>query len=409
MIITKPYSIPKNVVFEAWKQVKKNKGSAGIDGQSIESFETNLQDNLYKIWNRMSSGSYMPKAVRLCEIPKSDGKIRILGIPTVSDRVAQMTVKMILEPSVDKIFHEDSYGYRPAKSAKDALEVARKRCWQMNWVIDLDIKGFFDNIDHSLMMKAVERHTKEPWILLYVKRWLSAPAQGKDGKIKERDKGTPQGGVISPLLANLFLHYAFDSWMVRKFGELPFERYADDILVHCYTEKQALYVLKSISQRLKECGLNLHPDKTKIAYCKDDNRKGTSEHIKFDFLGYQFRPRRSKNNQTGQMFDGFNPAISPKATKAIGQTIRSWELPKRSPMSLIEISDWINPIVRGWINYYGAFCKSELLPILRQIEYVIAKWAIRKFKRFHRKLGSAYKWLASIAKREPNLFAHWVN
>ena len=403
----KPYQISKHLVLEAWKRVKKNRGAAGVDGQSIEIFEEHLQDNLYKLWNRMSSGSYFPSAVRLCDIPKSDGKIRTLGIPTVSDRIAQMVVKLILEPHLETLFHQDSFGYRHGKSAIDALGVARKRCWQKNWVIDLDIKEFFDSIDHELMIKAVKAHTKESWILLYIERWLKVPAQGEDGKLNDRTKGTPQGGVISPLLANLFLHYAFDCWMVRTFPDLPFERYADDLLVHCFTEKQALYVLENIRRRFKECGLTIHPDKTKIVYCKDDVRKGGAKHTKFDFLGYQFRSRSSKNSKTGQMFAGFNPAISPNALKAIRATIRSWNLTKRTPMSLKEIACWINPVVRGWIQYYGAYCKSALISVLRQLEFSLARWAMRKFKRFHRKMLRALRWLSSISQREPQLFAHW--
>ena len=354
----------------------------------------------------MSSGSYIPPAVLLCEIQKSDGKVRTLGIPTVADRVAQMVVKMTLEPQVEPHFHQDSYGYRPRRSAQQAVGVARRRCWQMNWVIDIDIKGFFDSIDHELMMRAVRKHTTESWILLYIERWLKAPAQRKDEKPKERTRGTPQGGVISPLLANIFLHHAYDSWMQKKFSNLPFERYADDILVHCYSEEQAKFVLGSIRERLKRCGLELHPSKTKIVYCKDDQRKEDSKQVSFDFLGYEFRARKCRNEQTGQLFMGFNPAISTRAKRTMRQRLRSWRLPKRTPMSLEEVAKWINPKMRGWINYYGAYCKSALQPILRLLDYHLAKWAMKKFKRYHRRRVRALRWLYTVYRRDPTLFAH---
>ena len=316
MTEAKSFRIPKQLVYSAFKRVKANGGAAGVDGESISEFEAMIGDNLYKIWNRMSSGSYYPAPVRLHEIPKSDGKKRTLGIPTVGDRVAQTVVKMILEPKVEPHFHPDSYGYRAGKSAVEAVGIARQRCWKYNWVIDLDIKGFFDNIDHSLMMGIVEKYTQESWVLLYVKRWLEAPAQDKEGRTVERSKGTPQGGVISPLLANLFLHEAFDQWMSEQFPTLPFERYADDAIVHCRTEKQARYVLQCIRNRLAQYRLELHPEKTVIVYCKDDNRKEEHEHTKFTFLGYEFRPRLSKN-KNGNMFVGFTPALSTKAKKSI--------------------------------------------------------------------------------------------
>ena len=224
----KPYAISKQVVWEAYQEVKANHGAAGVDGQSIEAFETDLKGNLYKIWNRMSSGSYFPPPVRLVEIPKASGGTRPLGIPTVGDRVAQMVVKMHLEPLVEPQFHPDSYGYRPGKSALDAVATARERCWRSDWVIDLDIKGFFDNLGHELVMKAVRHHAEAPWVLLYIERWLKAPVERQDGSREERTKGSPQGSVVSPLLANLFMHYAFDLWMRRTYPDIRFERYADD-------------------------------------------------------------------------------------------------------------------------------------------------------------------------------------
>jgi RNA-directed DNA polymerase len=318
-----------------------------------------------------------------------------------------MTAALVLEPKVEPHFHPNSYGYRPGKSAIEAVGVARQKCWWYDWVIDLDIQGFFDSIDHGLMLGAVRKYTDEPWLLLYVERWLKVPGQGADGKLAPRDRGTPQGGVISPLLANIFLHEAFDRWMQEAFPTLPFERYADDIIVHCKTEKQARYVLARIQKRLESWKLKLHPEKTKIVYCKDKNRTGSSEHTKFDFLGYEFRARKARNHRTGEIFGAFIPAIRPKALKAIRNTIRSWRLTRRTSMSLEEIAEDINPVVRGWVQYYGVSCRSALAPVLRSVEFALAKWAMRKFKTVHRKLVRALGWLAAIAKRQPELFAHW--
>ena len=332
---TKPFDISKHVVWEAYLRVKANKGAAGIDEQSIADFERELKNNLYKIWNRMSSGSYFPPPVRTVSIPKSGGGLRKLGIPTVGDRIAQMVVKLYLEPEVEAHFHPDSYGYRPGKSALDAVGQARERCWKYDYVIDLDIKGFFDNLEHSLIMRAVKKHTNSEWMLLYIERWLKAPIQLEDGTLVERDHGTPQGSVISPLLANLFMHHAFDKWMQENHPYAPFERYADDVVVHCKSEQQAKYVLTAIAKRLAQCKLELHPEKTKIVYCKYGKRKGSYEHERFDFLGFTFRPRLSKDKK-GRYFVNFSPAISDKAAKTISGTIRSWRLHLRSDRTLEE-------------------------------------------------------------------------
>lgn len=279
----KPFDISKYAVFEAYKRVKANKGSEGIDDESIEDFEENLEDNLYKIWNRMSSGTYFPPPVKAVDIPKDNQEVRRLGVPTVSDRIAQSVVKAYLEPVLEPIFHKDSYGYRPGRSTIEAIGIVRERCWKYDWVLDIDIQGFFDNMDHDLVMKAVNHHTQEKWILLYVERWLKAPMILKDGTEVKRGKGTPQGGVISPLMSNLFMHYAFDKWMDRNFPNSPFVRYADDMVIHCKTEEQANSLLEALSMRLKECKLELHPKKTKIVYCKDDRRPGDYPNKKFDF------------------------------------------------------------------------------------------------------------------------------
>lgn len=408
MTKAKPYAISKQVVWEAYKKVKANRGAAGVDGQSLVVFEKDLKNNLYKIWNRMSSGSYFPPPVRLVEIPKgTTGATRPLGIPTVSDRIAQMVVKSTLEPQVEPHFHADSYGYRPGKSALDAVGITRQRCWRQDWVIDLDIKGFFDNLDWNLILRAVRHHTDVPWVLLYVERWLKAPVQRKDGRLENRTKGSPQGAVISPLLANLFMHYAFDEWLRRHYPSIQFARYADDAVIHASSLSQAEHVLCSLRERLQQCGLELHPEKTKIVYCQDSDRSGTHDHIKFDFLGYTFRPRRAKN-RWGKPFVSFLPAVSDKAAKSIRAKIRSWRLgASRNNQSLEEIAKFVNPYVRGWVNYYGRFYRSALTPVLRGLERSLVYWVRRKFKRLRRHHRRAVHWLGAVARREPNLFVLW--
>jgi group II intron reverse transcriptase/maturase len=407
VIKAKPFDIPKREVWEAFKHVKANQGAAGVDGQSIEDFEARLGDNLYKLWNRLSSGSYMPPPVRRVDIPKATGGTRPLGIPTVADRVAQEVVRRYLEPSVEPIFHEDSYGYRPGRSAIDAIRTARQRCWHYDWVVDIDIKGFFDSIDHVLLLRAVRKHTACPWVLLYIERWLKAPMMTEDGILVQRDVGTPQGGVISPLLANLFLHYVFDVWLDRGFSGVPFERYADDIICHCRSEREALKLRRVLDQRFAECGLVLHPEKTKVVYCKDTNRKGDHAIIQFDFLGDTFRPRLAK--WRGGLFGvSFLPAASPKALKAIRQAIRGWSLQTRSDKELDDLARMFNPYIRGWISYYSHFYKSALYPTLLRIDAFLLRWARRKFKRFRYAPRRARNWLARVIRTSPDLFAHWT-
>jgi len=404
----KPFNIPKREVWEAYKRVRANQGAAGVDGQSIAEFEQDLSNNLYKLWNRLSSGSYFPLPVRRVDIPKATGGTRPLGIPTVTDRIAQMVVKRYLEPLLEPIFHEDSYGYRPGKSAIQAVGTARQRCWRRDWVLDLDIKGFFDNIDHGLLIRAVRKHTDCKWVLLYTERWLKAPVRFADGTLEARDRGTPQGGVISPLLANLFLHYALDAWMVRNHPDIPFERYADDGIYHCANLAQAERLKALVEQRLTDCGLALHPDKTKIVYCKDTRRRGDYPRHKFDFLGYTFRPRKSKNRR-GEYFVSFSPAVSNKAATAIRRTMRRWALHQRSDKSLEDLAGIVNPALRGWINYYGRFYKSALYPPLRHLDRYLTRWAMRKYKGLKGRKRRAAQWLARIARRQPWLFAHWQN
>ena len=403
----KPFEISKWVVWEAYEKVRANRGAAGVDGESIAEFEKNLKGNLFKLWNRMSSGTYFPPPVRAVEIPKAGGKgVRGLGVPTVSDRIAQTVVRSYLEPEVEPLFHPDSYGYRPGRSALDAVATCRKRCWRKDWVIDLDLKAFFDSLDHDLMMRAVSKHTDLRWVLLYVERWLKAPLQMADGTVVQRDRGTPQGSAISPLLANLFLHYAFDTWLAREFPSVSFERYADDAVVHCASKAEAHHVLRAIAERMAQVGLELHPDKTRIVYCKDADRRGSYEHERFNFLGYAFRPRLSKNKH-GKHFVNFSPAVSDDAKKAIGTEIRSWRINRRSDLTLKALASIINPIVQGWINYYGRFYKSMLYPTLRRINDYLVRWAMQKYKRLHRHADRARRWLRTVAGRAPGLFAHW--
>jgi RNA-directed DNA polymerase len=403
----KPFMIDKRLVYEAYKAVKSNGGAAGVDWQTIEQFEADLKGNLYKIWNRMSSGSYFPPPVRAVPIPKkSGGGQRILGVPTVSDRIAQMVVKRLIEPDLDQIFLQDSYGYRPGKSALDAVGITRKRCWKYDWVLEFDIKGLFDNLPHDLLLKAVRKHVKCKWALLYIERWLTAPME-QDGQRIERNRGTPQGGVISPILSNLFLHYAFDLWMERTHPDLPWCRYADDGLVHCRTEQEAEAVKASLQARLAECGLEMHPTKTRIVYCKDGKRKGRYPNVTFDFLGYQFRPRTVQNSQDGSLFCSFAPAVSPSALKSMREAIRDLEIRRHTEVSMADVAHELNPLLRGWIEYYGRYTPSALAPIYRYVNQTILAWVMRKYKRFKRHKTRAGRFLTRVARNNAGLFMHW--
>lgn len=401
---TKPFEISYQVFHEAFERVKANKGSFGVDEQTISEYEENLDKNLYKLWNRMSSGTYFPKPVKAVSIPKKNGGVRILGIPTVEDRVAQMVAKIYFEPKVEKIFFEESYGYRPNKSAIDAVGKARENCWRKDWVVDFDIKGLFDNINHEYLMKLVKMHTNEEWIILYIKRWLKTSFQLEDGTLQERTSGTPQGGVISPVLANLFLHYVFDNYMKMNFPTIPFERYADDGVAHCVTLKQAEYLKEMLAKRFKQCGLELNLEKTKIVYCKDRGRTLEYDNIKFDFLGYTFKPREAKDKQ-GKIFTSFLPAISDKAKKAIRKEIRSWKIQLKSDKSLNDLSHMFNPKIQGWINYYSHYYKSEVNDILEYFNDKLIKWVRRKYKKRSRK--KSVNWLMKVAKRDKTLFVQW--
>ncbi len=405
MSTAKPFVISKDRVVKAFELVKANAGSAGVDEQSLEKFGEDLKANLYKIWNRMSSGSYFPPPVKAVEIPKKSGGTRILGVPTVADRVAQMVVKLEFEPLVEPVFLSDSFGYRPGKSALDAIGVTRKRCWEFDWILEFDIKGLFDNIRHDLLSKAVRHHTDCRWVILYIERWLVAPIQMPDGTQEPRGKGIPQGGVVSPVLSNLFLHYTFDAWMTREFPEVRWCRYADDGVVHCRTKKEAQVILAALEKRFSECGLELHPEKTKIVYCKDDRRTGDHQHTSFDFLGYTFRPRSVKNQKQGSLFVGFTPAVSNSALKAMRSEIRWFR--RRSDFSLSEIARLLNPKLRGWMAYYGRYYPSAMYAVWRHFNTTLVAWAMQKFKSLRRRKTQAGRFMERIAQRDPSLFYHW--
>ncbi len=402
----KPFDIPKQLFVDAFNHVKANAGAAGVDRQSLEEFEQNLKDNTYKLWNRMSSGSYFPPPVMAVPIPKKSGGFRILGIPTVADRIAQQVVRSVFEPEVEKHFLPDSYGYRPNKSALDAIGVTRERCWRYDWVLEYDIKRLFDNIPHDLLMKAVHRHTECKWVVLYIERWLKAPLQISKDELIARNCGTPQGGVISPVLSNLFLHYAFDLWMQRHHSDKPWCRYADDGLVHCETEEQAQQLLHDMRLRFAECGLELHPDKTRIVYCKDGSRKDKHAKTSFDFLGYTFRGRRAKKKE-GSIFLSFLPAVSKAAQIAMRKKTRKAGWRNRTELSLEEIAGKYNPVLQGWFNYYGAYYRSAMYSVWQHFNMTLVAWAMKKYKELKGRRTEANKFIEDIARRERHLFVHW--
>jgi group II intron reverse transcriptase/maturase len=399
----KPYVIPKKLVWQAYREVRKNHGSAGCDRQTVQEFDLKRDGNLYKIWNRLSSGSYFPPPVLKKEIPKADGRMRVLGIPTVSDRIAQGAVKLHLENELDHLFHRDSYGYRPGKSAHDALEMTRKRCYCYDWVVEIDIKGFFDNVSHELIMKALRHHNVPEWVCLYTERWLKAPMVDNEGKETTRLKGTPQGGVISPLLANLFLHYGMDLWVARRYPQTPFARYADDAVLHCHHEKQADELIEALTNRMQEIGLELHPQKTAKVYV------GRSEHIRhvrreFTFLGYDFK-RRVIRRKDGVLFYRITPGASAKAMKAMTTTVRSWKIHRSTGMTIEQIAARYNATVRGWINYYGRYWyRNFSYRLWSCIQSRLVRWAKNRYRISQRK---AERKLAYIRRQSPRLFAHW--
>lgn len=400
----KPFNISKQEVLNAWKRVKSKRGAAGIDKESLEEFETKLSKNLYKLWNRMSSGSYIPQPVRRVEIPKRDGKLRPLGIPTVSDRIAQAVVRARLEKQVEPLFHNDSYGYRPGKSAIDAVSVCRERNWKQNWVLDIDIQKFFDTIDHELMMRAVRKHCKEAWAILYIERWLKAPIQYADGRKEASERGVPQGGVISTVLANLYLHYAFDAWMVRKFPFMKFERFADDIVVHCNSETQAQELKGVLAERFSACGLSLNPEKTRIVYCKDSKRTEEYPNISYTFLGYTFQPRKAKSRYGKGFFTSFLPAASRAAQTRLTEKLKEKSLKQCTSLNAEEVAELLAPVLNGWFNYFRHFYPSALRNAAFAIDCKLTGWIINKYRLSKRR---AAQMLIRMRSKLPQLFAHW--
>lgn len=403
--MTKSFVIPKRLVWDAFQRVRANGGSAGVDQESIEVFESKLGDNLYKLWNRMGSGSYFPPPVKAVPIPKKSGGTRILGVPTVADRVAQTAVKMVLEPLLEPVFDRDSFGYRPGRSALDAVALVRRRCWEYDWVVEFDIKGLFDNIDHKLLMRAVHKHCSIPWVLLYIERWLKAP-MAIEGQLVVRERGTPQGGVVSPLLANLFLHYAIDRWLRHHLRSVRFCRYADDGVIHCRSEVQARLVVRKLGERLRQCGLELHSEKTRIVYCQDVNRTAAYSTVKFTFLGYTFQPRKAVDKY-GRVYVNFSPAVSRAAMKAMRQTVRGWHLQLKCNKDLDDLSNMFGPVLRGWANYYGRFYPSAMKPLWRHVNSYLVRWMQRKHKRLARGVTRAARALGRLAERAPRSFVHW--
>lgn len=396
------------MVWEAYQKVRSNKGSAGIDAIDMQEFDADRKRHLYKLWNRMASGSYFPPPVKEVGIPKKDGSIRKLGIPTISDRVGQMVVKMFVEPRLEAVFSPNSFGYRPKRNAHQALSKVRENCWKQNWVIDLDIKGFFDNIDHNKLMLAVEKHVPENWVRLYIKRWLEASVITISGKqIQKQGKGTPQGGVISPLLANLFLHYAFDKWFERIDKNVVFTRYADDVILHCDTKAHAEKVLNLVHQRMASVGLELHPQKTKIVYCRDYRRKEKYPTIKFDFLGYSFQPRTAFSKKKGKLFLGYDCAISIGSRKRIADKLEELGVNKLTFKSIVGVAQYLNPMIRGWVRYYGKFKMYELTKVFRLLSKRLVRWARKRYKRYKTSIKKGYQWLSEVRKQYPTLFYHW--
>lgn len=396
-------------VYDGYKRVKSSSGGAGVDKMTIVQLDGDLENLLYKLWNRLSSGSYFPPEVRRAYIPKGKKGYRPLGIPTVLDRIAQSVLKDYCEPRLEAIFSERSYGFRPGRSAHDALKQVRTNCWRYDWVIDMDIKGYFDMISHDLLLKAVEKHFSEKWVRLYISRWLKAGILHADGTREGRQSGTPQGGVISPLLSNLFLHYVFDRWMEIHHSGQDFVRYADDIIVHCKTETEAEGLLEQIKERLKACGLEIHPEKTKIVYCKDSKRRENSDRPqKFTFLGYDFKPRKKWNRTNKSSFTGFDLGISHHSKMRIRQIV-SRCLKKGLMSSRIEdIAKQLDPKIRGWYMYYGKFNPNALGTIWNWLNYKLVRWLLRRMKRFKLGSRSANKWFRQLYERDSNLFFHWT-
>lgn len=399
---TKEHPITRKMILDAFKLVKANKGAAGIDEQSIEQYERNLYKHIYKLWNRMTSGSYFPNPIKEVEIPKRSGGVRKLGLPTVEDRIAQQVVKTYLEPKVEPTFHPDSYGYRPGKDAHMAIQNAAGRCGRIGWVIDIDIRSFFDSIDHELMMKGVMYYTTEKWVLMYIERWLKADVVKQNGKVEKRTKGTPQGGVVSGLLANIFLHFSFDKWMEKYEPNIRFERYSDDIIVHCISEKQALYLKRKITERLRTCKLEINEEKTKIVFCKNHQNRGANyPNSSFDFLGYTLKPRFCPTKYGLRLLTA--ACMSEESKTLVRDKIRKFSI-RRFRGNIQQLSKAINSKISGWINYYCAFHKWTTVGVWFWLNRKLIEWTM-----CNKRIGKyrAIRWLESVYKTQPSLFAHW--
>ncbi|XWN35072.1 MAG: group II intron reverse transcriptase/maturase [Roseivirga sp.] len=399
--------ITLQMVEASYQQVRKKGKAKGADGQSQEDFERDLSKNLYKIWNRMSSGSYYPPPVREVEIPKEGGK-RKLGVSTIGDRVAQGVIKNYIEPRLEAIFHEHSYGYRPSRQAHEALEAVRENCRRNAWVIDMDIEGFFDNIDHELLKQALARHVEEKWVKMYVTRWLEMPVQKTTGEEEKKSgKGVPQGGVISPLLANLYLHYTLDKWMEKRHRTVKFVRYADDVIIHCQNEREAEWILEEVSERLKACKLKMNASKTRLVNCKHPSKGGKHPSVKFDFLGYTFGPQSYRDKANKEIGLSFGPSISAKSKRRILAEVKTMRIFRKTSQSLEAIAKELNPKLRGWINYYGKYKRYKLGQVLYYVNRRLANWLRTRYKRLKGSYVKAYQMLARIGKESPMLFYHW--
>jgi RNA-directed DNA polymerase len=405
--VTKTHPIEFKWVVDAYQKVRQGGKATGIDEESWTEFDKDPEKNCYVIWNRMASGSYHPQAVRAVEIPKKDGSMRKLGIPTLRDRIAQQVAKAYMEKRIDGKFHPDSYGYRPLKSAHDALRAVERNCIEKDWVIDMDISRFFDEIDHELMLKAVEHILPDTdWVKLYVKRWLEMPIKEVDGSVTAKaGKGTPQGGVISPLLANLYLHYALDLWLERNYPTVSFVRYADDVVIHCNSKEEAEQVLERVRERLQEVKLSIKESKTRIAYCKDYRRRQDHDTVKFDFLGFSFQPLpMPSKRKPGSHYTGYGGKISGSSEEKITDAIKKERLLSNTTIDLALISRVLNPRLRGWIGYYGLYGKRHLHRVLHRLDYRIIQWVKKKYKIGYRQ--SVAK-LNAIKQSNPRLFYHW--
>jgi len=404
---TKTQPISKEQVWASWKRIKQGGKGVGVDNIASAEIVKNPRKYLYPLWNRLASGSYFPPPVREVSIPKGEDKVRRLGIPTVIDRVAQDVIRQELEVIAEPLFHPSSFGYRPGKSQHDAIEQCAKNCWERWYVVDIDIKGFFDHIDHDHMMRILRKFTDKRHILLYCERWLKAPARTEEGEDRDRNEGSPQGGVISPLLSNIFLHEVFDSWMQQHHSIMVFERYADDIIIHTRSIEQSAFILDKVRERFKQYALELNEEKTKIVYCYRTARfhkESKDVPVSFDFLGFTFKPRKCSRSD-GQRFWGFRPSISMKSRKRIIGEIKKLAIHKWVDKDIHFIAAALASKIRGWINYYGKYRISELHPLFRALNKRIARWLRNKYRL--KTYGHSYSLMKRIIASFPNTFVHW--